>query len=59
MLAIISGYLNSLNETKQMSFLIKDDELLKKYNKTQDKYSNSIKKGFDSKQNMEWKISKN
>ena len=59
MLAIISGYLKSLNETKQMSFLIKDDELLKKYNKTQDKYSNSIKKGFDSKQNMEWKISKN
>ena len=59
MLAIISGYLKSFNETKQMSFLIKDDELLKKYNKTQDKYSNSIKKRFDSKQNMEWKISKN
>ena len=31
-----------------MSFLIKDNELLKKYNKIWDKVCNTIKKGFDS-----------
>ena len=31
-----------------MTFLIKDDEFIKKYNKIWDKVSNSIKKGFDS-----------
>ena len=36
------------HETKYMSFLIKDDEVLEKYNKISDKGSNSIKKGFDS-----------
>ena len=30
-----------------MSFLIKDNELLEKYNKIWDKVSNRIKKGFD------------
>ena len=36
------------NETKYMSFLKKDDELLEKYNEIQKKVSNTIKKGFDS-----------
>ena len=31
-----------------MSFLIEDDELLEKYNKTWIKVNNSIKKEFDS-----------
>ena len=31
-----------------MSFLIKDEELLKKYNKFWDKVSNNIKTDFDS-----------
>ena len=31
-----------------MSFLIKDEKLLKKYNKFWDKVSNNIKKDFDS-----------
>ena len=31
-----------------MTFLIKDDEFIKKCNKIWDKVSNSIKKGFDS-----------
>ena len=35
------------NETKYV-FLIKDDELLEKYNEIWEKVSNSIKKGFDS-----------
>ena len=42
----ISGYTKSFSETKYMSFLIKDDELLKKQNKIWDKISNSIKKKF-------------
>ena len=42
----ISGYTKSFSETKYMSFLIKDDELLKKQNKIWDKISNSIKKRF-------------
>ena len=33
MLPKISGYTNSFDETKCMYFLIKDDKLLKKYNK--------------------------
>ena len=32
-----------------MSFLIKDDELLEKYNKIQEKVTSSIKKEFHSK----------
>ena len=42
------GYRRDFGETKYMSFLIKDDELLEKYNKIWKKVSNSIKKGFDS-----------
>ena len=44
----MSGYTQSFNETKYMSFLIRDDKLLEKYNKIWDKVSNSIKKVFDS-----------
>ena len=32
------------DETKYMSFLVKDDELLRKYNEIQEKVKNSIKK---------------
>ena len=35
-------------QTKQMYFLIKDDNLLDKYNTIWDKFSSDIKKGFDS-----------
>ena len=44
------GYAKHFDETKYMSFLIKDDELLKKYHKIWDKVSNNNKKGFDSEQ---------
>ena len=37
------------DETKYMSFLIKDDALLEKYNEIWEKVKNSIKKEFDSK----------
>ena len=37
------------NETKYMPFLIKDDELLKKYNEIWEKVKNSINKEFISK----------
>ena len=38
------GYTKIFNETKYMSFLLKDDELLGKYNKISDEVRNSIKK---------------
>ena len=38
----------SFNEAKYMALLIKDDELIEKYNKNRDKFSSNIKKGFDS-----------
>ena len=44
----ISTYTRDFDETKYMSFLIKDDELLKKYNEIWEKVKNSIKKEFDS-----------
>ena len=40
----MSGYTNRFNETKYMSFLIKDDQFLEKYNKIRVKVSSSIKK---------------
>ena len=43
-----SRYIKKYKKTKSMSFLIKDDELLEKYNKIWDKVSNVSKKGFDS-----------
>ena len=48
MLPKTSGYTKRFNETKNMSYLIKDDELLGKFNKIWDKCSNTTKKGFDN-----------
>ena len=36
------------DETKYISFLIKDDELLEKYNEIWEKVKNSLKKEFNS-----------
>ena len=44
----MSAYRRDFDETKYMSSLIKDDELLEKYNEIWKKVSNSIKKVFDS-----------
>ena len=46
----MSGYVKLFDETKYISFLIKDSELLGKYNEIWNKANNVIKKGFDSKQ---------
>ena len=40
----MSGYSKSFDETKYFSFLIKDDELLTKYDKIWHKVSNNIEK---------------
>ena len=40
----ISAYRTDFDETKCKSFLIKDDELLEKYNEICEKVSNSIKR---------------
>ena len=45
----MSSYRGNFNETKYISFLIKDDDLLKKYNEIWEKVKNSIKKEFGSK----------
>ena len=44
----MSAYRRDFDETKYMSFLIKDGELLEKYNEIWEKVKNNIKKGFDS-----------
>ena len=44
----MSVYRRDFDETKYMSFLIKDDELLEKYNEIWEKVKNSIRKEFDS-----------
>ena len=44
----MSAYRRDFDETKYMSFLIKDDEL-EKYNEILEKIKNSMKKEFDSK----------
>ena len=44
MLLKMIGYTKFFNETKYMSFLLEDDELLGKYNKISDEVRNSIKK---------------
>ena len=41
-------YRKAFDENKYMSFLIKDDELLEKYNEIWKKLKNIIKKEFDS-----------
>ena len=45
----MSGYRKNFEETEYMYFLIKDEELLKIYDKICEKVSNTTKKGFDSK----------
>ena len=45
----MSAYRRDFDETKYMPFLIKDDELLEKYNEIWEKVKNSIKKELDSK----------
>ena len=45
----MSAYRKDFNETKYTSFLIKNDELLEKYNEIWEKGSNSNKKAFYSK----------
>ena len=47
-LSKISAYKRDFNETKYISFLIKDDELLEKYNEIWGKVKNSIKSESDS-----------
>ena len=43
----MSEYVKCSDESKYISFSIKDGELAEKYNKTWNKVSNIIKKGFD------------
>ena len=47
-LSEMSAYRKDFDETKFMSFLIKDDELLKNYNKIWKKVKNTNNKEFDS-----------
>ena len=42
----MSRYRKDFDETKYMSFLIKDDELLEKYNQIWEKVKNTIKKNL-------------
>ena len=44
----MSAYRRDFDETKYISFLIKDDELLEKYNEIWEKVKNSIKKYLDN-----------
>ena len=44
----MTAYRKDFDETKYISFLIKDNELLQKYNETWKKVSNPIKKEFYS-----------
>ena len=44
----MSVYRRDFDETKFMSFLVKDDEFLEKYNEICTKVSNSIKNTFNS-----------
>ena len=46
----MSAYRKDSDETKYISFLIKDDELFEKYNEIWGKVKNSLKKEFDSEQ---------
>ena len=44
----MSAYRKDLDGTKYLSFLIEDDEILKKHNEISEKVENSPKKEFDS-----------
>ena len=48
MLPKMSEYRKDFDDTKYMSFLIKNEELLEKYYEIWDKVRNNIKSGFDS-----------
>ena len=45
----MNAYRRDFDETKYMSFLIKDNDLSEKYNEILEKVKNSIKREFDSK----------
>ena len=45
----MSAYRKNFDETKYLSFLIKDDELLENYNENWEKIKNSLRKFFDNK----------
>ena len=47
MLQKLSAYRRDFDETKYMSFVIKNDELVEEYNEIWD-FVNSMKKGFHS-----------
>ena len=44
----MTAHIKDFDETKFMTFLIKDDELLEMYNKIWEKVKDSLKKEFDS-----------
>ena len=44
----MSAYRKGFDETKYISFSIKDNELLEKYNEVWEKVKNSLKKELDS-----------
>ena len=44
----MSAYRKDFNETKFISFLIKDDQWLERYNENWEKVKNSLKKEFNS-----------
>ena len=44
----MNAHIKDFDETKFMTFLIKDDELLEMYNKIWEKVKDSLKKEFDS-----------
>ena len=46
--SFLSAYTRDFGETKLMPFLIKNDELLQKYNEIWEKVDSSIKKDFNS-----------
>ena len=44
----MTAYRKYFDETKFMSFLIKDDELIEKYNEILEKVTNGLKRELDS-----------
>ena len=52
----MSAYREDFGETKYISFLIKDDELLEKYNEISEKVKNSLKKPVYKEKYLKGKI---
>ena len=48
------AYRHNFNETKYITFLIKDDQFLEKHNKIWDKFGNTVKREFDTKYNEKY-----